>query len=406
MHEGGEYKVWVLQNDGTASVIAEPAASLEAARRALAARGYQVLDAASTGTHASLPAWLSLRRAAASRRARFDDLFAQQLQVLIRAGIGPVESLRALARQAHGPYAEALAQIETRLETGCGLADAVEADGRFDVLLVALLRAAEQTSDLDSALQRFLIHRQRIGALRQRIVTTAVYPVMLMGVGTLVLLFLLFYVLPRFSGIFQSLHTDLPWAATLMLQWGLAVRAHTGWVMGIGLVAVLAGGSVLTSQRLRALAAERLTRHGWLGEQVRLVHLCRYYRTLSSLLSGGIALKPSMLMANQLLPVHLQPSGAAALQQVNEGQAPAQALEASRLSTPVAHQLIQVGQRTGQLAQMLERTADFHDEDVSRSIERFMRVLEPAVMTAVGLAIGVVVVLMYLPIFELASAVR
>lgn len=399
-----EYHVWVMYADGAAGSIGCRAESFDVAAQTLAAQGYQLVPAA---PHSERQGWTS-RLARPSLRAapRFDSLFAQQFQVLVRAGIGPVESLRALARHASGAYAAALAAIQAGIGTGRSLADSVAATERFDPLLVTLLGAAERTSDLDGALQRFLAHRQRTDALRQRVVTTAVYPTVLIAVGFAVLLLLLFHVVPRFSGIFASLGTDLPWAATLMLRWGVFLHGHAIWAVGMLAVVVSMLGLVLADRRSRAAMLRRVSRAGWLGQQIKLLQLCRYYRTISSLLAGGIALPQAMSMGNALLPEFERGAGEDALREVTEGRTLSDALSNSGLSTAVADQLMRVGQRTGQLGSMLERAADFHDEEVGRNIERFMRALEPTVMAVVGLAIGIIVVLMYLPIFELASAVR
>ena len=398
-----DFEVWVLAADGSAHTVRQRAPSWQAATEAVRQAGHRPL-----AVEARWPARSALTAVspAPRRRAVHDSLFAQQLQEMVRAGIGPVEGLRALAGHATGAYATTLRSIQHGLETGCSLASSVEQAGGFDALLVALLGAAERTSDLDGALKRFLLHRERMDALRQRVITTAVYPALLIVVGVAVLLFLLLHVVPRFSGIFSNLHADLPWAAELMLRWGLLVRAHTGWVVGLLLVMACCLAVLVASPPARAWVLTRVSRRGWLAAQIRLINLCRYYRTIASLLGGGIALPQSMAMANVLMPEHLRPAASAALQRVAEGLPASIALMRNGLSTPIAEQLLQVGERSGQLGSMLERAADFHDEEVGRNIERFMRALEPIVMTAVGVAIGVVVILMYLPIFELASAVR
>lgn len=341
-----------------------------------------------------------------SGRMRHDELLAQQLQVLTRSGIGPVESLRTLAKQADRDYAAVLSTVRLNLESGASLADALDACGDFDPMLGALVRSAERTSDLDLALGQYLKHRERVNGLRQRVITAAVYPTLLMIVGSLVLLLLLFQVVPRFSVIFKAMHSDLPWAARLMLQWGTLVQRHHLLlaVIGVSLTAVV--GLVFWSHRARAIVVLRLSRLNAIGRQLKSAGLCRYYRTMASLLGGGLPLPQAMGMAGELLPSYLLEAGHFALDRVNEGVAPTEALEAAGLSTPVTRQLVEAGQRTGQLAAMMERAAEFHEAELAQRLERFMRLLEPTVMTFVGTAIGVLVILMYLPIFELASAVR
>lgn len=308
--------------------------------------------------------------------------------------------------QADGNGGRVISGILTHLEAGMRLADAFEGTCRCDPLLIALLRAAEHTSDTAPALERFLDHRRRVTALQQRVVTTAIYPSILIVVGVTVLLFLLFVVVPRFSGIFQTMNVELPWAAGLMLAWGGFVTAHAMQALAVALLIPIVVAFLAASPGVRGRIFRFAERNTTLGRNLRILHLTRYYRTIASLVGGGIPLPQSVGMANELLPASLKGAGADALVQINEGVAPAAALRSIGLTTPIADQLVLAGQRNGQIGAMFGRCADFHDEELGRGIERLMRALEPTVMAAIGLAIGVVVVLMYLPIFELASAVR
>jgi general secretion pathway protein F len=124
------------------------------------------------------------------------------------------------------------------------------------------------------------------------------------------------------------------------------------------------------------------------------------------LVEGGIPLPQALQLANGLLPEALRPGGAAVLQAVNQGLSPSAAHAKAGMATPIAEQLMLAGERTGDLGGVLTRVAQFHDAEVSRSLERGMRALEPVVMVLIGVGVGVVVVLMYMPIFELASAIQ
>lgn len=337
---------------------------------------------------------------------RQEELLCQQLVVLLRSGVGVVEGLRALQMQADRTSALVIDGILAHLEAGMRLADAFERTCRCDPLLIALLRAAEHTSDTAPALERFLDHRHRVTALQQRVVTTAIYPSILMVVGVTVLLFLLIIVVPRFSGIFQTMNVELPWAAGLMLAWGSFVREHAMQALAMALLLPIMMVGLAASPVVRGRLYRFAERNTTLGRNLRILHLARYYRTIASLVGGGIPLPQSMGMANELLPTSLQGAGSDALARIIEGVAPAAALRSAGLTTPIADKLILAGQRNGQIGAMFGRCADFHDDELGRGMERLMRALEPTVMAAIGLAIGVVVVLMYLPIFELASAVR
>lgn len=371
---------------------------------ALASQGYLLLEG--SRVHAEAAYRRPLAAPWRGRRPLDSDLFAEQLAALLQAGIGPVESLRALEQQAHGMAKNTLRDVLTALEHGRTLADAMSATQLFDDLLVALVRASEHTSDLPEALQRYLQHAQQTKALRQRIVTASVYPVLLLLVGALVMVFLLTYVIPRFSGIFASIHVDLPWTARLLMEWGTLVRVHGYGLALFAICCAVALGAVVASGRARSALFGWVLRQRHIGHYVHLVYVARLYRTTGTLVEGGIPFPRALQMAAELLPPRLRGVALAAWRQVLEGIAPAAALAAQGLMTPVAEQLLQVGERSGDLGAMLLKAAAFHEGETSRAIERFMRALEPVVMTVLGVGIGAIVIVMYLPIFELASAVR
>ena len=399
-----DFTLWVLaEGDAAPRSLSVRAGSQAAAMAQAAEQGYRVL---SSGTAAAGQPPATRWRLRSPQPQAHNELLAEQLHTLLNSGIGPVEALRTLQFNATGSYRELLHRLCTELDAGRSLADALAATGQAAPLLVALVRAAEHTSDLPQALERFLTHHKRSNAVRQRLITTGLYPLLLMGLGTAVMAFLLFYVVPRFGGIFESLQQDLPPAARLLLAWSGLLRAH-GWALLIAAAALLAGtGFALAQPPVRQRIAAWCLQRGWLGQQARLLYLSRYYRTAGALLEGGIALPQAMTMAQVLLPAHWHVQAQGALRRVQEGLRVSEALEAERLSTPVAHQLVQVGERSGQLGAMLTRVADFHEGEVTQNIERLMRVLEPVVMAIVGVGIGIVVIVMYLPIFELASAVQ
>ncbi|MCM5681568.1 type II secretion system F family protein [Schlegelella sp. S2-27] len=364
--------------------------------------GHQPIGAVGLGISTKRPL---RRRRAAPRLA--SDLFCEQLSSLLQAGIGPVEAIKALAQQAGSTSEGAVLQgILSDLQQGRTLAQALEHAERFDPLLVALVRASEETSDLTVALQRYLQHARQADAVRQRIITASVYPMLLLVVGGLVMLFLLTYVVPRFSGIFASIHTELPWSAQLLLQWGNLVKAHGAWMAAAAVVLAAFGIGACSSPRLRSRAVAAVLEQRHVGRYARLVYLARLYRTTGTLIEGGIPFVRAFGMASALLPHHLQATAASALRSVQEGTSASAALAAAGLATPVVERLLHVGQRSGEMGPMLVKAAAFHESETARAIERFMRALEPTVMAVMGLAIGAIVVVMYLPIFELASAIR
>jgi len=143
-----------------------------------------------------------------------------------------------------------------------------------------------------------------------------------------------------------------------------------------------------------------------IGERVRIYQLTRFYRTMGMLLSGGTPIAQAIGMVSGLLDHDLRQRLEGALKRVREGKPISASLDAQSLTTPVALRMLRVGERTGQMGDMMERIADFHEEELSRWVERFTRMFEPLLMAVIGIVIGGIVLLMYFPIFELAGSLR
>ncbi len=319
-----------------------------------------------------------------------------------------IEALETLTRHAaSGPQQAMHGALVRRLRDGLRLSEALrEQPAVFPALLVALVQASELTSDLPQALARYLAHQRQTAELRHRVTSVAIYPALVTLVGGLVLLFLAFYVMPRFARIFDGMQGELPWSARAMVAWSHGVAAHGVGLLGLLVAVILAVGMAWLSGRVQAWALRVLM--GWapVRRYLRTYFLAQWYRAQGMLLEGGIPLPEALVLANGLLPQAMHAGGMAVSAAVREGASPADALQQGGMATPVAEQLMRAGERTGDLGAVLNRTAAFHEAELTRELERTMRLLEPVVMTLVGLGVGIVVVLMYLPIFELASALQ
>jgi len=164
--------------------------------------------------------------------------------------------------------------------------------------------------------------------------------------------------------------------------------------------------ALLFSPAIRASAMARVLSWAPLRDRLKTYFLARWYRAIGMLVQGGIALPQALHLANDLLPLALRDAGLAVERGVREGLSPSTAHARAGMATPVAEQLMLAGERTGDLGTVLTKVAHFHESEVSRDLERAMRALEPIVMVLIGLGVGIVVVLMYMPIFELASAIQ
>jgi general secretion pathway protein F len=393
-----EFRIKAL--DGSASVISCVVDAVDEAdaRRQLALRELKVI---------SLEPMRRLRRLFQAPQLQL-AVFSQQLVSLLDAGLSLVEALEALAqKESSGGTKYILDRILARLYEGQTLASAVaEHPGTFPDLYVASVRASEKTGALREALTRYIAYQQQADSLRKTLVNACIYPAVLLVAGLLVTFFLMGYVVPRFSSIYEDVGTDLPFASRLLLQWGQLIDAHAGLVIVGALAAVVALIYGISRPRFRLAVGAWLARIPTIGRQLHVYQLARLYRTVGMLVRGGMPAVPALRMSAGVVFAGARAAYAAATTAVTEGQSLAEAMERNGLTTPVAARMLRVGERSGNMGEMMERIADFCDEELARWVAVMTRLIEPVLMIVIGLIIGVIVVLMYFPIFQLAGSIR
>jgi general secretion pathway protein F len=344
-----------------------------------------------------------------SRRARGGKfplpLFTRQMLSLLKAGLTVVEGLETLSEQDKGSAtSEVLSSLLLHLREGQSLSTALQHHPEaFPDLYVATVRASERTGDMPEALQRYIVFHEKLADLKKKIVSAAIYPALLMSVGVIVTLFLLGYVVPRFALVFADSGRDPEGLSSLLFAWGGFINHHAGGLaIGSGLaVAGLIG--LFSMPAVRAAVARGAWRVPALGERIRLVFLARFYRTTGMLLRAGIPLKTTLGMVADILPSALRNGLLQAVADIEQGKPFSKAAESGGLTTPVAMRMIAVGERSGQLGDMMEAVATFYDEEINRLVDMFTRLFEPLLMTVIGGVIGGIVLLLYMPIFELAG---
>lgn len=392
-----QFRVKAHDHDGGILVYAVDAMDEIDARRQVLAEGRQIISIAR--------AWKQSSRSA----TRIPLVaFSQELVALLEAGLTLVEAIDTLTeKEANLGTRRALEQIRARLFQGITLSAAFEELPRsFPPLYIATVRASERTGAIREALMRYVAYQQQIDLLRKKLISASIYPAVLCGAGLLVTVFLLGYVVPRFSVIYQDLGNELPLASRLLMQWGQALHNHgLAVVVVLGVIGV-AIAHIASRPAFRAAITHNIARIPVLGRQMQIYQLARLYRTVGMLLRGGMPAVTSFDMSAGLLSPGLRPALAKATQAVREGQSLSNSMERFALTTPVAARMLRVGERSGNMGEMMERIATFYDEELARMVDMLTRLIEPALMTLVGMVIGVIVVLMYLPIFELAGSIR
>lgn len=332
------------------------------------------------------------------------SLFTQELIALLEAGLTLVEAMETLKEKSgHDDNRTVLTTMIEGLYQGLPLSKVLsQMPNLFPPLYIASVGSAEKTGHLADALKRYHHYETRLTAVKKKVISSLVYPMVVIGIGGSIMLFLLFYVIPKFSQIYASMK-NLPFAAQMMLWWGDLVHQH-GQAMFVVMIATIVG--IIMAFRTKAVQSvllELFWKLPRLEEYRRLFSLTRFYRTVGLLLSGGLNLVAALELAAQLLPVTMRLALSQAIVDIKSGQQLSNTLPKYNLTTPVSERLLRVGEQSGELATMIERAAQFCDEELDRAIEMFTRLFEPILMLLIGVLIGGIVFLLYMPIFELAG---
>jgi len=386
-----------ITNEGRIESLDFQAVDEQSARQQAESRGYTVLNVQSR------------RSVPLLRQSRFPvQLFSQELLVLLSAGLPLVDAIETLGeKEKRDEFRALLGRLVAVLRQGQPFSAALEQQPAvFSQLYVATVRAAEKTSDLTPALSRYVAYQAQIEAIRKRALNASIYPMVLIAAGGVVSLFLLFYVVPRFGKIYEDRTAELPFFSKILIGWGQIVEGHA--MLALGALAALVVGIVYAFQNSRARAAlgDLLWRVPAIGERLKVYQLARLYRTTGMLLRGGMPLVAALGMSAELLHPVLRERLAATSKAISEGLGVSESFDKNGLATPVAMRMLVVGEQGGNMGEMLDRAAGFHDEELARWVDWFTRMFEPLLMAVIGLVIGAIVILMYMPIFELAGNLR
>src|SRR5512139_89148 len=394
------YEVKALRGNETLTARVLDAADAGDAAGQMVAQGYTVIAVRAKSAWPTLP-W--------QRKRHFPlVLFSQELLALLQAGLALVEALETLTEKEQRPEVkQTLTQIIASLYEGHAFSHALQhSPANFPALYVATVRASERTGDLPEALSRYIAYQSQMDAVKRQVVSASIYPLLLFVVGGLVMLFLMVYVVPRFSQIYADIGTDLPLMSRLLMRWGMLLESHGAAILTGTLL--LLGGALYAASR--PASRQWLLRKLWqlpgIGSQLHLYQLARFYRSLGMLLRGGMPVLPSLDLVSDLLESGLRAQLVQAAARIREGHPMSEAMERYGLTTAVALRMLRVGERTGRMGEMMERIAAFHEEETARWVERFTKLFEPLLMAVIGVVIGLIVVLMYFPIFELAGSIQ
>jgi len=333
-------------------------------------------------------------------------VFNQELATLLKAGMPLVQSLDLLKRRVTSPvFRSVLDDVHEKVRSGTALSDAFEAHGElFPRVYMASLLAGERSGNLDAVLRRFVEYTKIIDNVKRKTLSALVYPVILITLALGIVGIIVLYAVPAFSDFYSSFGADLPLVTRIIVRTSAIIRGQ--------FVLLLAGAAGLVLLVLawvrrpgqRAKFDHLLLGLPMLGGVARKFSTSQMARTLATLLGGGLPLVNALdiaaksvsnrYMARQLETVAVR---------VREGESFAAALDARKAFPDVAVKMAEVGESTGALQDMLNTVADFYDEEISTTMDRFVTLIEPTLLVVMGIIIASLLLAMYMPLFQLSS---
>jgi type IV pilus assembly protein PilC len=394
-----EFVVKVADDRGRVHQHIEQGYSETEVRERFSAQGYLVYWVKPQGV---LAGGVSLRRRRKLKQPTF-LVFNQQFLTLIRAGLPILNSLELLIkRQKDAALKQILENVRDRVKGGELLSDAFAAQGIIPKIYTTTLMAGEKSGNMDEVLTRYINFQRLAMTFRKKLFVSLIYPTLLVSVVLIMVTFLFTYVVPKFADLFNSLDAKLPSITVFMLDVGLNVQKFAPFVF-VGLI-ILA--FVLWRWKDTDRGADRIDRVilgiPLLGE-IRLKHqVASFSRMLSTLLQGGLPLVPAMETAGSSMSSRRILKGVMrAGTRVREGQGLAPSLEEQKIFPGLAVEMIEVGESTGALPQMLNSVAEFYEEDVQTALGAAMALIEPLILIVMAIFVGGVLISLYLPIFTL-----
>jgi type IV pilus assembly protein PilC len=335
-------------------------------------------------------------------------IFNQQFLTLMKAGLPILTALDLLIkRQKDKTLLKMLENVRERVKGGELLSDAFAAQQIFPKMYTTTLMAGEKSGNMEEVLSRYISYQRMVQTFRKKLMVSLVYPTLLVSVVTVMLVFLITYVVPKFADLFNNLGADLPAITVFMLAVGLNAQKYA-WVVGL---VVVVGGFFLwrwkQSDNGAATIDKFLLSLPLIGEIRLKYQVANFSRILGTLLQGGLPLVPAMETAGASLSSRQMLNGiTTAAVRVREGQALARSLEDQNLFPDLAVEMLEVGESTGALPAMLASVAEFYEEDVQTALGAAMALIEPLILIVMAVFVGGILISLYMPIFTLGASVH
>ena len=335
-------------------------------------------------------------------------IFTRQLSTMIDAGLPLVRGLEILASQQENPtLKKMLTQIKTDVESGSTFAEALKKYPKhFDRLYCNMVAAGEIGGILDEVLRRLSDYMEKAQALKAKVKSAMTYPIIVLAISMLVLSIILLFVIPTFAKMFADFGSALPLPTQIVINLSNFVKSYFLVMVALGIVFVFLFKKYYSTQKGRFTVDRLLLKAPVFGPLIRKVAVAKFARTLGTLINSGVPIIEALNVAagtagNKVIEETIKNVKAS----ISEGRSIAQPLMNSKIFPSMVVQMISVGETTGALDAMLNKIADFYDEEVDAAVDALTSMIEPFMIVFLGGTIGGIIIAMYLPIFKMADVV-
>ena len=334
-------------------------------------------------------------------------LFARQFSTMIDAGLPIIQCLDILySQQANATFKKMLKEIKESVEGGATLAEALKKfPKQFDDLFVNMIAAGEAGGILDAILRRLAAYMEKAAKLKAQVKGAMTYPIVTLIIAIVVLAVILVFVIPVFQEMFADFGGELPAATQVVVSMSEMVKSKILYIIIGTVLFIIAFKKFYSTDRGRDLADDLLLKIPVFGTLLRKVAVAKFTRTMGTMLASGVAILEALdIVAKTAGNRTVEKAIYSVRSGIAEGRTMADPLQESGVFPPMVCQMIGVGESTGALDAMLEKIADFYDEEVDQAVENLTSLIEPFMLVFLGVTIGGLVVAMYLPIFKMAGA--
>ena len=335
-------------------------------------------------------------------------VFCRVFSTMINAGLPLIQCLDLLAEQEENKaFAKVIRTVKEDIEGGSSLTDALKKHPKvFDELFVNLIAAGEAGGILDVVLGRLSNYLEKALKLKRKVKSAMTYPAAVLVISFLVVALLLIKVIPVFQKMFEGSGSELPGPTAMVIAMSDFAQSYWWIILGIIFVCIFALRQFYKTERGRLMIDSALLRVPVFGPVLRKVAVAKFSRTMATMMSSGVPILEGLVIVSKTAGnVIVENALLKTRMAISEGQPIAEPLAASAIFPPMVVQMIAVGEATGALDVMLNKIADFYDDEVDAAVEAMTSLLEPVMMVFLGGIVGSMIVAMYLPIFKLASVV-